>query len=192
LKRNDSTPVHESKVTRIARYLKSRNFFEDSIESEGEKYLRGCLSLSRFALTIGHIVSLAPAFEHLRNELRWILKIGIEDHDNLAFGLIQATGDGELVTEVSRQSNCLYESALLGVLTDEWPGVVFATVIDEHNLERARVSGDKGCQASPKLRQNLLFVVARDDYRDTLGSSVTRNSHEALIGGVRHVFPLEA
>jgi hypothetical protein len=46
------------------------------------------------------------------------------------------------MSEVPREADSLYEAFLMRILTYEWPSVVFAAVVDQHDLKRARVSFD--------------------------------------------------
>jgi hypothetical protein len=76
------------------------------------------------------------------------LEVCIENYDHLALGLIQSTGDSELMAKVASQANGLYEALLLRILADERPSVVLAAVIDQHDLKRAGVSSNQIFQAA--------------------------------------------
>jgi hypothetical protein len=148
LKGINCSPIHQSKIAGVSRYFEARNLFEDSVKCKREKLLRSRLALPTPPLSVYDIVPFVPPREHLGNELGRILKIGIEDHHYFALGLIQSTRDGELMTEVTREADSLDEALFLRVLTDEWPRVVFASVIDEYHLERVGISNDQSFETA--------------------------------------------
>jgi hypothetical protein len=148
LERMHRAPIHKSEVSGVSRNLESGYFLEDSIERECEELLGSGFALPASSLSIDNIVSITPALEHLRNEFGRILEVCIENYDHLALGLIQSTGDSELMAKVASQANGLYEALLLRILADERPSVVLAAVIDQHDLKRAGVSSNQIFQAA--------------------------------------------
>jgi hypothetical protein len=77
----------------------------------------------------------------------------------------------------------------VGVLLEEGPGVVFASVIDQHNFNRKSVFRDELLEAASKLWKHLLLVVAGDNQRHALRGSVSRCPYGVLGRSVAHINP---
>jgi len=95
--------------------LEACHLLKDTVEGEGEELLGERFAVALAALPVHHIVAVAPVLEHVWDKLRGILKVRIENDNDLALGLIKATGDSSLVPEVARQAHGLDEAILARV-----------------------------------------------------------------------------
>ena len=82
---------------------------------------------------VDHVIAGAPLAQKLRNHLRRMLEITIDQHRNVALDLVEACGQSDFFTEVARQlhqrywqPSCFGQYALHRVVT--------AAVIDHHQL----------------------------------------------------------
>ena len=69
----DGTTIHECKVARISRDGNIGYLFEHPVEEVAGQLLRDRHTLATAALAVHNLVSVAPALEHLGNQLRRVL-----------------------------------------------------------------------------------------------------------------------
>src|SRR5207302_6356899 len=107
------------------------------------------------------VVTFLPPLHELAYDLRWVLKVSVDDHDGRARRVGEPGGDGDLVTKISGQPDHA-DATVLGV---EFPQQikrgVGAPVIDVNNLEVQWHGVEKTHQAAIRLAQHFLLVGAR-------------------------------
>jgi hypothetical protein len=57
------------------------------------------------ARAIDYVVAFAPFGDHLVHDLGRTLEVGIDQHDSVAAGGIDAARDGDLVAEIAREAD---------------------------------------------------------------------------------------
>ena len=73
--------------------------------------------------------------EHLRDQLRRVLEIGVHHHHGVALGVIEAGRQRGLMAEVARQEDDADPRVGLGQTLEDGRRAVGRAVVDEHELE---------------------------------------------------------
>jgi hypothetical protein len=68
----------------------------------------------------------------------------------------------------------------MGILANERPCVVLASVIDENNLNGKGVLGNKIFKSFPELWENFFLVVAGNNKRKAARGPISRGANGAL------------
>jgi hypothetical protein len=139
------------------------------------------------ALGEHHLEPLGPPLDQLRDQLRRILQVPVEQHHAPPGGEMHAGGDGRLVPEIPRQVDRL-DPRIGGVqLADEPRGIVRAAVVDEKHLPRAARRLQRVAQAAVQLGQVVGLVVNRHHGGHHRRREVPRRAGQARGGaaGVR-------
>src|ERR1700739_4225474 len=101
--RFDGSPVQQSKIARVQRDLHVRKLVDQAVEDLRRPQFEPALARARLPDAIDDLVAFTPQFDHLPNEFRWVLQIGIQNNDASAAGSRKPRGYGRLVAKVSRE-----------------------------------------------------------------------------------------
>lgn len=104
-KGQDGAAVDEAKVAGVERQRHLRQGVDEAIECARRPKLEGGFAVAGGADPVDNLVAFAPLCDHLGDHFRRILQVGVDQHDGVAIGVIEASGDGDLVAEVARQKN---------------------------------------------------------------------------------------
>jgi hypothetical protein len=101
----------------------------------------------------------APLGDQLADQLGRVLEVGVDRHHRVAAAVVDAGGDGRLVSEVARQLDHLHPRVLLGEVAQELAGPVGGAVVDQDELELDPV--ESRADALVEGRQHRLLVEHR-------------------------------
>ena len=130
-------PVHEPEVAGVARDVHLADAVQQAVEQARGGALDGGLAVAHPARGIDHVVALAPARDHLRDQFRRVLQVGVDRHHGGAGGMIQAGGERHLLAEVARQVDDLDAGLARVPVQQALEGVVAAAVVDADDLPAA-------------------------------------------------------
>ena len=95
--------IEQAEVAGVRLEVDLGEFVEQLVEPRGGRELERGLALAPLAHGIHDVRALAPLRDHLADQLRRILQIGVEHRDGVAGRVLQAGGERGLVAEVARQ-----------------------------------------------------------------------------------------
>jgi hypothetical protein len=99
---------------------------------------------------------LAPAVEHLVDQLGWVLEVGVDHHDDVAAGVVEPGGDRRLVAEVAGEGDDPDPRVLPREPLQQLRRAVGGAVVDEDQLEGKAL--ERGNHAAVELVERLDFV----------------------------------
>jgi short-subunit dehydrogenase len=76
---------------------------DEPVKSFGGPALERTFSIAVLTLAVHHVVAVLPALDHLGDDLRRVLQVGVDEYNGLAACIPHSRGDGGLVAEVTRQ-----------------------------------------------------------------------------------------
>ena len=132
--------------------------------------LEARLALALLADGVDDVAARAPVVEHLGDQLRRILEVGVEHHDGIARGVVEAGGQRRLVAEVARQVDDAHARVGGRDAVERLRRAVGRAVVDEHELEREPV--ERAADARVELVDRRLLVVDRCDDAQQLERAV--------------------
>ena len=139
---------------------------EQAIEAGGTGALKQAFTAPLDALAIDHVMALRQREQHLREQFRRVLQIGINHQHQLAPADGKPGGKRQLVPMVARQINPDDGARARAMLADQAPGAVARTIIDQHDLVIAgKLRFANRRQPGNQRVDDLLLVIARHDHR---------------------------
>jgi hypothetical protein len=99
------------------------------------------------------------------NELRWILKIGVDHHNDISGHGVKTRSHGSLVTEVPREMKRLEPLIGFTDCVDHRGRSIPASIVYENDLERLKRWRKNLKKPRMKRFDDRLFVVNRHDHR---------------------------
>jgi len=69
----------------------------------GGDFFEPAFTFALEALGIDHVIAVAPLFDQLRDQLRRVLQVCVDDDCRITVAVIQARGEGDLLAEVAAQ-----------------------------------------------------------------------------------------
>ena len=84
---------------------------------------------------VDDVGALAPALDHLEDQLGRVLQVGVDHRDDVAGGVLQAGGERGLVAEVAGEMDHAHARVGGGELVEQLGRAVGGAVVDEHELE---------------------------------------------------------
>ena len=107
----------------------------------------------------------APLADHLPDQLRRILQVSVDHHDDITGRVLEARRQRRLVSEVARQVNHAHARVLVGELIEDLGAAIGAAVVDEHELE-VIVGSRRAGALNERLDELLRVVYGRDDTQE--------------------------
>ena len=107
--------------------------------------------------------------DHLSDQLRRVLQVGVDHHHDVAARVLQAGADRRLVAEVARERDDLHARVLRRERAQLLERRVARAVVDEHELERDLA--ERGDRAAVERLDVVLLVVQRRDDAEQSGLS---------------------
>ena len=163
--RVERAPAHQAEIAGIERDLDLGQLRQQPVEDLGRAPLERGLAGARAPDRIDHVGLLPLHFlDHLRQQLRRVLKVGVDDQDPLARAQVEARGQSELVAVIARQVDGDQPRIGDGELAHDLPAAVARAVVDQDDLiivpgDRRGGLGDAGVE----LGEAGLLIVAGDD-----------------------------
>lgn len=123
----------------------------------------------RFPLTVapaGRDVAVAffPPGNHVRQQFRRVLEVGVHDDQGVAFGVVHAGQHGRFLAEITRQGHVGHARIFFVELAQNGQGPVAAAVVDEDEGEGVVCqAADDGARPFVELGQDGFFVIAGDE-----------------------------
>ena len=103
--------------------------------------------------------------QEFRDDLRFILQVGVHQDHGIASSLIECRSQSGLVAEVSGQDDDTNARIVAGGLGQQGTGRVRTAIVDEYHLVRPVWQGIEHLhEAREQLRNDLLLVIDRDAY----------------------------
>ena len=115
------------------------------------------------AHAIHHLATLPPLVEHLEDDFRRVLEIGVDHHHDIAGSMIEAGADGDLMAEIAGKMQHLDPGIALAQGEQNFQRAVRAAVIDEDELqpELRRHRGQGGVGPRMEGLDHLLLEINR-------------------------------
>jgi hypothetical protein len=96
--------------------------------------LHPCLPFAALPDRVHDIGAVAPARDHVRDQLGRVLEVGVDHHHGVAARVLEAGGDRGLVAEVARERDHLDPLVGRGELGEQPAGPVLGAVVGDHQL----------------------------------------------------------
>ncbi len=123
-----------------------------------------------------HVEPRGQRFEEAREFLGIVLQVGVEGHDDVALGGLEAGGEGSRLAEVAAKPDSVDPTVLARQLSDDVPGAVGAAVVHEDDFQVESCRGGDGFDLGMELRQAVALVADGDDDRDHAAVSFRRRT----------------
>ena len=186
--RIEGAAVEQPEVARVVLELDLRQPVEQRVEPARGGELEARLAFSLLADGIDDVTAGAPVVEHAGDELRRILKVGVEHHDRVATRMVEAGGERRLMPEIARELNDADSRVGRRELVELGVGGVGGAVVDEHDLEPEPV--ERGAYARVELLDRRFLVVhGRDDAEQLERSALVRGVRAGRLPGVDRARP---
>src|SRR6185369_8292091 len=164
--RLDGPTAHKPVVSGVLRDVNPTHSLDDLVEQRGSGLLDPAFALSTRAYRVGDVVPLGPYLEQLRDKLRRILQVCVDDHDDVALTVVEASGESNLLSEVAGQVNDRNASIDCAQLVHDSQRTVPAAIVYEDDLVRIAERPQNRNAPAIELVENLFFVVGRHDNGD--------------------------
>lgn len=128
--RSDGLFVHQPEVTGVRYHRHGADPVDDPVKQRGGIALPARLAGAGDALADHDLIALVPLLHHLRNQRRRVLQIGVQQHDRLAGGVIDAGGERLLLAEIAAEFDSADAAVLRMPIAEPGEGVVLAAVVD--------------------------------------------------------------
>ena len=110
-----------------------------------------------------HVVAFAPGIDHLGDELGRVLQVGIDDHDGVAVGVVEARTHGSFLAEVARKVDHRHARIRIVQRAKNRHRAVLAAIVDVNDFGGCRQAIEHAGEAPVKRLQHGLLVVDGDD-----------------------------
>ena len=167
--RVERAAVEQAEVARVRLEVHLRELVEQPVEPRSRGQLERGLAGALLANGVHHLGALAPASDHLGDQLGGILQVGVEHRHDVAACVLQAGGQRGLVAEVARKVDHAHARVGGGNPVEQLRRGVGAAVVDDHELKL--VVGGRRARASDELLDELLLVVHRRYDAEQRGSA---------------------
>ena len=158
-------PIHQREIPGVQRNVHVRDALQDPVEQRVGSAQHGAF-LAVFAHAVDDVVAFAPLGEHLQDEFRRILQVGVDDRHDVAARMGQAGGHGRLVAEIPRKPQAGQTGIARAGFRQQFRRPVAAAVVHEQHVQRNRPLPDQGFDALQQERHHRLLVVAGHDETD--------------------------
>ncbi len=166
--RVERAPVHQAEVARVHGQLELGQARHQPVEDVRGVELELGLPLAALAHGVDDVGALAPARDHVDDQLRRVLQVGVDHRDRVPAGVLQTGRDGRLVAEVARQRDELDPLVGLRELGQDLARGVLAAVVDDDELPVEGLEGRDHALVEG-TRVALLVVHRRHDADQTRG-----------------------
>jgi len=160
----DGPTVHQPKIPGIRRDIYVTQPADNAVEQPGGKTLDNAFARPGSPLGKNNLVALLPFLNELGDEFGRVLKVGINNNDSVAGGVIDAGGGGDLMAKISAEEDVFDVSVPLDKLGDDAAGLVGTAVVDEDKLVAFGSGSLQAIETLKKGRQTLLLVIDGNDY----------------------------
>ena len=150
-------PVEQAEVAGVWLEVHLGELVEELVEPGGGRELERGLALALLAHGVDHVCPLAPAGDHVRDQLGRVLQVGVEHRDDVSGGVLESGGERGLVAEVAREVDHAHAAVGGGDAVEQSGRGIVAAVVDDHELEL--VVGGGGARARDEFLHELLLVV---------------------------------
>ena len=107
IQRLDGTSTQQAKISSILRQIDITDFLHQPVKGVCRGLFKKCLTFPSFTLGVDDIETVLPFRDQIRDQLRRVLQISIDDHHCIAFRLMQTCSHRDLLAEVTTQvQNC--------------------------------------------------------------------------------------
>ncbi len=137
--------VEQAEVAGVGLEVDLGELVEQLVEPRGGGELEGGLALALLAHRVDDVGALAPLGDHLGDQLRRVLQVGVDHRDDVADRVLEAGGERGLVAEVAREVHDAHARVGRGDAVEQLGRAVGAAVVDEDQLELE--VGDRGAGA---------------------------------------------
>ena len=159
-------PVDQAKIARIQRKMHLAHVIQHPIKHLRGKQLEETLTLAGLADAIHHIgVLLRVQRQQIRDQLRRILHIGIDNHGQIRVAMIDTRRHRGLMSEIAGKMNHPYIRIVRRDLVQQIPGSVLASIVNINYLRRIGQPLQDCLRAPIRLPDHGLLVIARNNHR---------------------------
>jgi hypothetical protein len=155
--------VDQTEVSNVSRDADRGHAGEHPIEQMGGDALEPAFACARQTARIDDVVALLPFGDHLFDDFRRVLQVGIHDDDRCALRRVHAGGDGDLVAEIARQADIAEARVALGERLQHDGAGIAAPVVDQDRLRRPAKPGEQQVEPAQQHRQHGFLVEDGDD-----------------------------
>ena len=156
-----NAPAHQPEIAGVHRDIDAGDVGEQTIKGLGRSSFESAFAGPAAAHSVDHVGFLAHhEIVHRAEQLRGILKVGVDHEHQVATHRRKSGRERELVTVIARQPNGNDIAVLGRKLIDELPGVVGRSVVDKNQLKSLTAQRACGSRHLPmKFAQALLLVA---------------------------------
>ena len=158
-------PVDEAEVAGIERNRVGAHPVEQAVIHAGGELFEQRFALTLQALSIDDIRAPLPLLHHLRNQLRRVLQVDVDDDERAAAGGVHAAGYGELMAKIAGEGEHAHLRRPGGYLSQNFQRVIPAAVVDIDDLIRMAGCLHGGIHALKGRLEHFLLVKNGNDER---------------------------
>ncbi|MPN02758.1 hypothetical protein SDC9_149974 [bioreactor metagenome] len=150
--------ANESEIARVERNGVGAHPGKQAVVHRRRELLKQGFALALEALAVDDVRAVFPHLDHLRNQLRRVLQIDVDDDQSTALCRIHTAGHRELVAKVAGEREYLYLLVLIGKLAQLRERIVTTAVVDVDDF--IGVSGALHRRVHPRKRilEHFLLV----------------------------------
>ena len=162
----DHTPAHQPEVPGVGGDLDVGDALDDAVADRRDDPLGQRLPRARAALGVDDLIPLAPAGDHVGDQLRRVLQVAVDHHYRVARGRLHARQRRGGLAEAAREAQHLHARVGRAQLEDALLGAVGRRVDGEDQLPVGAHAGEHRRQALVDAPDVAFLVVCGDDDRD--------------------------
>ena len=156
-------------IARVLHDVDRGESFEQPVEHPRGREFEKRLAVTGASLCMDDVVALLDERDHLFDQFRRVLQVGVENHHDVAVGKIDASRHGHLMAAVPSETHRPHLGVGCSQVVEEQPRVVTTAVVDEQHVHRHAAPLEGFCERSrpaEKVRYHILLVVPGHDERD--------------------------
>src|SRR5579862_9478352 len=162
----DHAPVEQTEVASVARNLDIRDFVDEPVPAVRDQFLERMFAGARTPLRDHDLETVAPAFHHLRNQLRRVLHVAVNHHDDLPARIREAGHRRRRLAEAPRKRQH-FDARIFGVgFADDLERAAGAGIGREDDFEILADLLEHAGHSRQEFGQDLFFVVNGHDHRN--------------------------
>ena len=162
--RLDGAAAEQPEIAGVGRDVDAADTLHQRIEQVSRATLERAFARACDPLCVDHVgPALAPSGDQLRDQLRRVLKIGVDHDHRCAARVVQAGGQCHLLAEVARQVEHGDPGITRAQLVEHGHRAIAAPVIDEQDLGALAQPIQAGGETAMELDQHRLLIVGGHD-----------------------------
>ena len=132
--RENDLAINQAKVAGIRRNINRSEFADEAVKRGRGKQFEECFAAPLGALRVNQLVPVLPFGDELQNHFGRVLEIGINDRNGVAFGVINAGADRDLMSKVARKDHAFHARVLCAQFAPNVRRAILTAVEHKHEF----------------------------------------------------------